>query len=42
MPTMSPARTFASLGVPAPLEAALATDGITAPFPIQTDRKSVV
>ena len=36
MPTMSPARTFASLGVPAPLEAALATDGITAPFPIQT------
>ncbi len=28
--------TFASLGVPAPLVAALAEDGIAAPFPIQT------
>lgn len=29
------ARSFASLGVPAPIVAALAADGITAPFPIQ-------
>jgi superfamily II DNA/RNA helicase len=30
------ARSFASLGVPAPVVAALAADGVTAPFPIQT------
>ena len=32
----SPARSFASLGVPAPIVSALAVDGITEPFPIQT------
>ena len=32
----SPTRTFASLGVPAPIVSALAVDGITEPFPIQT------
>ncbi len=32
----TPAATFADLGVPSPLIAALATAGITAPFPIQT------
>jgi superfamily II DNA/RNA helicase len=31
----APAATFASLGVPAPLAAALASAGITTPFPIQ-------
>src|SRR5437764_12637949 len=31
----APAATFASLGVPAPLVAALASAGITTPFPIQ-------
>ena len=30
------ARSFASLGVPTPVIAALAADGVTAPFPIQT------
>ena len=29
--------TFSTLGVPAPLVAALAADGITSPFPIQVD-----
>jgi superfamily II DNA/RNA helicase len=33
--TPAPAATFASLGVPAPLVAALASGGITTPFPIQ-------
>jgi superfamily II DNA/RNA helicase len=33
---VDPDATFASLGVPAPLCAALARDGITSPFPIQT------
>lgn len=33
--TPAPAATFASLGVPAPLVAALASAGITTPFPIQ-------
>jgi superfamily II DNA/RNA helicase len=33
--TSAPAATFASLGVPAPLVAALASAGITTPFPIQ-------
>ena len=32
----SPTRTFASLGVPAPIVSALAAGGITEPFPIQT------
>jgi superfamily II DNA/RNA helicase len=32
---LSPAASFADLGVPAPLVAALAATGITAPFPIQ-------
>lgn len=36
MTTMSPARSFASLGVPAALVAALAATGIAEPFPIQT------
>ncbi len=33
--TPAPGLTFGSLGVPAPLAAALAADGITQPFPIQ-------
>jgi superfamily II DNA/RNA helicase len=33
--TPAPAATFASLGVPAPLVAALASAGITTPFPVQ-------
>ncbi len=36
MSTIAPTRSFASLGVPAPLVAALTADGITEPFPIQT------
>ncbi|MEI8320309.1 MAG: DEAD/DEAH box helicase, partial [Planctomycetia bacterium] len=35
MSDLQPTRTFASLGVPAPIVAALAAGGITAPFPIQ-------
>src|SRR6202051_4438044 len=31
----APVATFADLGVPAPLVAALAEDGITVPFPVQ-------
>ena len=36
MTVESPARSFASLGVPEPIVAALAAGGITEPFPIQT------
>ncbi len=36
MSTISPARSFASLGVPAQLVSVLAADGIAEPFPIQT------
>ncbi len=35
MSSPQPTRSFASLGVPAPIVAALAADGVTAPFPIQ-------
>ncbi|MDO8390049.1 MAG: DEAD/DEAH box helicase [Actinomycetota bacterium] len=35
MSDLQPTRTFASLGVPAPIVSALAAGGITAPFPIQ-------
>ncbi|MGE2836698.1 DEAD/DEAH box helicase [Mycobacterium sp. SMC-4] len=35
-PASTPSESFASLGVPAPLVAALTAGGITAPFPIQT------